>query len=64
MGKEGVRELEWSGCLGEECHESRLDSEHVENTKVVSEYQEVIDQLLGRSDERGSCFDEGRACHG
>ena len=31
---------------GEACHESQLDAEHVENTKVVSEYQEVIDQLL------------------
>ena len=31
---------------GEACHETQLDAEHVENTKVVSEYQEVIDQLL------------------
>ena len=32
--------------IGEARHESRLDAEHVENTKVVSEYQEVIDQPL------------------
>ena len=31
---------------GEARHESQLDAEHVENAKVVSEYQEVIDQLL------------------
>jgi hypothetical protein len=27
---------------------SRLDAEHVENAKVVFEYQEVIDQLLDK----------------